>query len=168
MRELVPEESPSAFLDLGWGGKTQGRVYLRMLGSTPRAQQFLFLCSGEKGPSYFQTRFFQADRVGELGEIIRGGDYEHNDGTGGAPLVEGLTNGGAYLREAQEGLLVGAHAGQTERLAVFGIILSPWPGRQTDTAFGIVTSGLGTLRSAARHCPISDVVVENCGVVIPL
>ncbi|XP_045601458.1 uncharacterized protein [Procambarus clarkii] len=168
VRSLVPQDSPSAFLDLGWGGHTHGRVYLRMLGDTARAQQFLYLCSGEKGPSYFKTRLFDVDRVGEKGEIIRGGDYENNNGTGGAAIVEGVFSGEVYLREAVAGLLVGAHERQTQRLGVFGIILSAWPHKKTDTGFGQVTSGLGTLRSAARHKPITDVTVENCGLVIPL
>ncbi|KAG7159483.1 uncharacterized protein LOC121877402 [Homarus americanus] len=168
LRTLVPHESPSAFLDLGWEGHTHGRVYLRMLGDTTRGHQFLLLCSGEKGPSYSKTRFFHADRIGEKGEIIRGGDYENNDGTGGAGLVEGVTNGGVYHTEAVPGLLVGAHANQIGRLGVFGIILSAWPLNKTDTGFGVVTSGLGTLRSAARHTPITDVTVENCGLVIPI
>lgn len=147
----------------------QGRVYLRMYGDTPRGQQFLLLCSGEKGHSYCKTRFFDADRVGEKGEIIRGGDYDNNDGTGGAAVVEGVTSGGRlYHKEAVAGLLVGAHASQVERLGVFGIILTAWPNNKTDTGFGVVTCGLGTLRSASRHKPISDVVVENCGLVIPL
>ncbi|XP_071522285.1 uncharacterized protein [Panulirus ornatus] len=169
VRSMASQESPSAFLDLGWDGHTQGRVYVRMFGDTPRGQQFLLLCSGEKGPSYCKTQFFDADRIGEKGEIIRGGDYDNNDGTGGAAVVEGVTSGECqYQREAVAGMVVGAHARQVERLGVFGIILTAWPNNKTDTGFGVVTSGLGTLRSAARHKPISEVVVENCGLVIPM
>lgn len=168
VRSLLPQESPSTFLDLGWEGHTHGRVYLRMLGDTLRGQQFVLLCSGEKGPSYSKTRLFDVDRVGDKGEIIRGGDYENNNGTGGAAIIEGVFSGNEYLKEAVPGLLVGAHASQTARLGVFGVILSAWPHKKTDTGFGVVTSGLGTLRSAARHSPITDITVENCGVVIPL
>ncbi|ROT72612.1 uncharacterized protein [Penaeus vannamei] len=168
VRSLVPTEATTAFLDLGWQGQTQGRVYVRMFGDTRRGQQFLLLCSGEKGPCYRLTRFFDADRIGERGEIIRGGDYEHNDGTGGAAIMDGLLSGGVYHREAVAGLVVGAHASQAERLGVFGIILTEWPGNKTDTGFGLVTSGLGTLKSAARHKPVTDVTIENCGLVIPI
>ncbi|XP_064122086.1 E3 ubiquitin-protein ligase TRIM65-like isoform X1 [Macrobrachium nipponense] len=168
IREMVPEDDASAFMDLGWGGETHGRVYMRMYGNTPRAKQFLYLCSGEKGPSYRGTHFFDSFRVGEPGEIVRGGDYENDDGTGGAAILEDIDVGGPYLQEAVEGLLVGAHIRQPERLGVFGIILTAYPFSKTDTGFGVVTNGIGTLKSVSRHKPISDVAIENCGLVIPI
>lgn len=164
---MMPRESASAFLDLGWEGLSQGRVHLSMIGDTARARQFLQLCSGEAGPCYRGTCMFQAERVGGKGEIIRGGDYENNDGTGGAALVENVSTGGEHMREAVPGLLVGAHSEQRHRLAVFGVILSPWPDHRTDTAFGTVTRGLATLRAAARHSPVSEVLVADCGLVLP-
>lgn len=168
VRSLVSRESASAFLELNWEGLSQGRVHLSMMGDTARAKQFLQLCSGEAGPSYRGTCMFQAERVGGNGEIIRGGDYENNDGTGGAALVENVGTGGEHMHEAVSGLLVGAHSEQRHRLAVFGVILSPWPDHRTDTAFGMVTRGLATLRAAARHSPITEVQVEDCGLVLPL
>lgn len=168
IREMAPKEDASVFMDLGWGGETHGRVYMRVYGDTPRGRQFLLLCSGEKGPSYKGTHFFDSYRVGEPGEIIRGGDYENDDGTGGAAILEDLDVGGVYLQEAVEGLLVGAHIRQPERLAVFGIILIAYPCSKTDTGFGVVTNGIGTLKSVSRHKPISDVAIENCGLVIPI
>ncbi|KAK7041981.1 hypothetical protein SK128_018293 [Halocaridina rubra] len=168
IREMVPQQDASAFMDLGWGGETFGRVYMRMYGDTPRAKQFLALCSGEMGPSYRGTHFFDAFRVGEPGEIIRGGDYENDDGTGGVAIVEDIEVGGVYLQDAIEGLLVGAHTRQPERLSVFGIILKAYPFRKTDTGFGVITNGIGTLKSVSRHKPITDVAVVNCGLAIPI
>ncbi|KAG0719369.1 Peptidyl-prolyl cis-trans isomerase B1 [Chionoecetes opilio] len=168
VRSLVPRDSPSAFLEVGWEGVSQGRVLLTMMGDTARARQFLQLCSGEGGPCYRGTCMFQAERVGGHGEIIRGGDYEHNDGTGGAAVVEGVATGGEHLHDAAPGLVVGAHSGQQHRLAVFGVILSPWSEHKTDTAFAAVTSGLGVLRAAARTQPVTQVTVLDCGIRVPL
>ncbi|XP_045122255.1 uncharacterized protein LOC123510871 isoform X3 [Portunus trituberculatus] len=168
VRSLVARECALAFLELGWEGHSQGRVYLTMMGDSARARQFLQLCSGEAGPCYRGTCMFEAERVGGEGEIIRGGDYENNDGTGGAALVEGVATGGEHLHEAVSGLLVGAHSNQRHRLAVFGVILSPWSNHKTDTAFGAVTSGLATLRAAARHRPVTEVLVLDCGLMFPL
>ena len=139
-----------------------------MMGDTARARQFLQLCSGEAGPCYRGTCMFQAERVGGDGEIIRGGDYENNDGTGGAALVENVATGGEHLHQAVPGLLVGAHSDQRHRLAVFGVILTPWFDHKTDTAFGTVTSGLAMLRAAAGHDPITEVLVLDCGLMVPL
>ncbi|XP_050732514.1 tripartite motif-containing protein 3-like isoform X2 [Eriocheir sinensis] len=168
VRAQVPRESASAFLELEWEGSSQGRVHFSMMGDTARGRQFLQLCSGEAGPCYRNTCMFQAERVGGKGEIIRGGDYENNDGTGGAALVEDVGTGGEHMHEAVSGLLVGAHSEQRQRLAVFGVILSPWPEHRTDTAFGMVTRGLATLRAAARHSPVTEVLVADCGLVLPL
>lgn len=126
------------------------------------------MCSGEVGPSYVNTNFFQADRVGGEGAIIRGGDYENNDGTGGAAVLDGIVDAGDHLQEAAPGLVVGAKSTQYHRLAAFGVILSPWSGHRTDTAFGEVSSGLAILTAAVHHSPITDVVVEDCGLIIPL
>lgn len=168
VRAQVPRESPTAFLELEWEGSSQGRVLFSMMGDTARGRQFLQLCSGEAGPCYRGTCMFQAERVGGKGEIIRGGDYENNDGTGGTALVEDIGTGGEHMHEAVSGLLVGAHSDQRHRLAVFGVILSPWPEHRTDTAFGMVTRGLATLRAAARHSPVTEVLVADCGLVLPL
>ncbi|KAK4327958.1 hypothetical protein Pmani_001578 [Petrolisthes manimaculis] len=168
VRGLVPRNSASAFLEVRWDGHQQGKVTIKTQGRTARARQFLQLCSGEAGASYLNTSFFEADRVGGEGAIIRGGDYENNDGTGGAALLEGITDAGDYLKEAAPGLVVGAKSTQRHRLAAFGVILSSWSGHKTDTAFGEVSSGLAILTAATHHSPLTDVVVEDCGLIIPL
>ncbi|KAG7171572.1 E3 ubiquitin-protein ligase TRIM32-like [Homarus americanus] len=167
VRQLVPCQCASIFLDVGIGGVLHGRVYVRMFGDTPRTRQTMLLCSGEQGPSYRGTCFFKVEKQGQPWETLLGGDYEHNRGTGGRNLVYGVTDGGVYKTEVVTGLMASGSAKESSKLAQFYFYLRQIPGSYDNGGHGIVTSGLDTLRAASRHYPITDSLVQDCGLVIP-
>ncbi|KAG7171573.1 uncharacterized protein LOC121862886 [Homarus americanus] len=168
VRQLVPRESPSIFLEVAWAGQLRGRVYVRMFGDTPRCQQAQLLCAGERGVSYSNTSFYRVDHLNTPREILRGGDYENNDGTGGRALVNGIISGGVYTTEVTAGLVAGCSSEGFASLACFGIYLRDNPDHYDKSGFGIVTSGIETLKAAARRKTTAEAKVLDCGLVIPM
>ncbi|CAL4063813.1 unnamed protein product [Meganyctiphanes norvegica] len=164
--DLVPRENPKVFMDLQWAGQHQGRVYIQMFGRTRFGEQFLLLCSGEQGPCYKFTCFYKSEDIDTPDAVISGGDYENNDGTGGAAFIDGIENGGIYERDIVAGLIVSWP--EEWRRGSFEIFLENNPGQKDLTGFGQVISGLAVLKSASRHKPITDVIIEDCGLVVPL
>ncbi|CAL4198343.1 unnamed protein product [Meganyctiphanes norvegica] len=166
IRDLVETGSGLCFLDLGWPGSTRGRLHVRLLGNTGRALQFIYLCTGEKGPSYAHTNFTALKNKGRHGEWLAGGDY---DGKCAAPLVDGLTEGGEYQKPKVAGLVGGVYAKGSNRNGLFGIWVreeaNPKP---CDLGFAKVEHGLAVLKSAAGYSNIKEVKILDCGVVIPL
>ncbi|XP_066940153.1 uncharacterized protein [Macrobrachium rosenbergii] len=168
MRELVPKASPSVFLKTELGGKTKGYVYVRMFGDTPRSRQTTFLCSGEKGPSYRNTRFYGKITGYADSEILQGGDYENDDGTGGRSIVEGIVSGDPYRHDIEAGLFTGFPEREPWRLGGFGIYLNEVRAVKDACAHGVVEEGLDVLKKAADVVSVRDVMVVDCGLVITL
>ncbi|XP_064088013.1 E3 ubiquitin-protein ligase TRIM65-like [Macrobrachium nipponense] len=170
MRELLPKASPSVFLKTELGGsKTKGYVYVRMFGDTPRSRQTILLCSGEKGPSYRNTRFYGKVTGYADSEILQGGDYENDDGTGGRGVVEGIVSGDPYRRDVEAGLFTGFPEREPWRLGGFGIYLDGVRGVKDACAHGVVEEGLDVVKKAADVLSSArDVTVVDCGLVIPL
>ncbi|XP_069180709.1 peptidyl-prolyl cis-trans isomerase-like [Procambarus clarkii] len=158
-----------AFLDLGWAGSTRGRVTIRLTPDTPLARQFVLLCTGQRGHTYRNTKLLGVVYKGHPGEHVVGGDYESNDGKGGAPLLPDLQ--GQYRQSGQAGAVRSGcwPLGEGLRSAQFVIITrdlqagQQWPG-----VFGDVVSGLDVVRAAVNHSDITEVTVVDCGVVLPL
>lgn len=167
VRGLVPIESPTVFLEVGWGGEIKGHVYVRMFGNTPRSRQTTFLCSGEKGPSYRNTCFYESAKEADGAHLLRGGDYENNDGTGGRAIVDDIISGGCYLHEVKAGLFVSWSFREQWRLGSFDVYLNDVPGLHDYSAHGIVEKGLEILKEAAEIMPVTDATVMDCGLVIP-
>ncbi|XP_069161681.1 peptidyl-prolyl cis-trans isomerase-like isoform X1 [Procambarus clarkii] len=168
--EVVGVLEPSctlAFLDLGWAGSTRGRVTIRLTPDTPLARQFVLLCTGQRGHTYRNTKLLRVGNKGEPGEWVKGGDYESNDGEGGAPLLPDLQ--GQYQGSGQAGVVCAMSGPGGPRCAQFGIATrdrqggSRWSG-----VFGDVVSGLDVVRAAVNHSNIREVTVVDCGVMLPL
>lgn len=70
--------------------------------------------------------------------------------------------GDEYAKPAREGMLIGVKDG------VFGICTRGQPGGVFQCPFGEVSSpkDLEIVRKAARHEPVSDVIIFNCGILI--
>ncbi|XP_069193347.1 peptidyl-prolyl cis-trans isomerase-like [Procambarus clarkii] len=168
--EVVGVLEPSctlAFLDLGWAGSTRGRVTIRLTPDTPRARQFLLLCTGQRGHTYRNTKLFQVVDKGRPGERVRGGDYESNDGVGGAPLLPDLQ--GQYRESGQAGAVLAWGGLRGPRCAQFAIATRDRQvGDRWSCVFGDVVSGLDVVRAAVNHSDITEVTVVDCGVVLPL
>ncbi|XP_069193454.1 uncharacterized protein [Procambarus clarkii] len=156
-----------AFLDLGWAGSTRGRVTIRLIPDTPLARQFVLLCTGQRGHTYRNTKLLQMWNKGRQGERVVGGDYETNDGKGGAPLLPDLQ--GQYRESGQAGAVLSWWGLGGPRSAQFVIATRDrQDGRQWPDVFGDVVSGLDVVRAAVNHSDITEVTVVDCGVVLPL
>ncbi|XP_069163397.1 peptidyl-prolyl cis-trans isomerase-like [Procambarus clarkii] len=156
-----------AFLDLGWAGSTRGRVTIQLTPDTPLARQFVLLCTGQRGHTYRNTKLLQVWDKGEPGECVRGGDYESNDGRGGAPLLPDLQ--GQYRGSGQAGAVGAWYEPGDPTSAQFIIITRDnQDGDQWSDVFGDVVSGLDVVRAAVNHSDITEVTVVDCGVVLPL
>ncbi|XP_069180680.1 uncharacterized protein [Procambarus clarkii] len=157
-----------AFLDLGWAGSTRGRVTIRLTPDTPLARQFVLLCTGQRGHTFRNTKLLRVGDKGRPGERVKGGDYERNDGQGGAPLLPDLQ--GQYRESGQAGT-VGSGWGLPggPKSAQFVIATrNRQAGDQWPNVFGDVVSGLDVVRAAVNHSDITEVTVVDCGVVLPL
>ncbi|XP_069192283.1 uncharacterized protein [Procambarus clarkii] len=168
--EVVGVLEPSctlAFLDLRWAGSTRGRVTIRLTPDTPLARQFVLLCTGQRGHTYRNTKLLQVWDKGEPGECVRGGDYESNDGKGGAPLLPDLQ--GQYRESGRAGAVWAWWGPGDPTSAQFAITTRDLQdGRQWSDVLGDVVSGLDVVRAAVNHSDIKEVTVVDCGVVLPL
>ncbi|XP_069192231.1 peptidyl-prolyl cis-trans isomerase-like [Procambarus clarkii] len=168
--EVVGVLEPSctlAFLDLGWAGSTRGRVTIRLTPDTPLARQFVLLCTGQRGHTYRNTKLLVVVDKGHPGECVGAGDYESNDGKGGAPLLPDLK--GQYRESRQAGAVLAMGRPGNPRCAQFAITTRDLPDDdQWSYAFGDVVSGLDVVRAAVNHSDIREVTVVDCGVVLPL
>ncbi|XP_069193485.1 uncharacterized protein [Procambarus clarkii] len=168
--EVVGVLEPSctlAFLDLGWAGSTRGRVTIRLTPDTPLARQFVLLCTGQRGHTYRNTKLLQVWDKGEPGEYVMGGDYESNDGEGGAPLLSDLY--GQYRESVRAGAVLCFDEPGGPTSAQFTITTRDRQGSdQWFYVFGDVVSGLDVVRAAVNHSDIREVTVVDCGVVLPL
>ncbi|XP_069180544.1 tripartite motif-containing protein 5-like isoform X3 [Procambarus clarkii] len=156
-----------AFLDLGWAGSTRGRVTIRLTPDTPLARQFVLLCTGQRGHTFRNTKLLWVEYKGRPGEWVVGGDYESNDGEGGAPLLPDLQ--GQYRGSGQAGAVWSWWPLGGPKSAHFVIATRDrQDGRQWSCVFGHVVSGLDVVRAAVNHSNIQEVTVVDCGVVLPL
>lgn len=167
LKVLVDFSSTLTFFDLSWGGKTQGRVYIRLTGDTSRGRQFQALCLGDRGPSFKNTRFHRIWWKGSPGEHIWGGDYTNGDGSGGTSLF--VTNGendpAVKPQPVTEGLVAGRYE-QENFSSIFRIYTRSAPEAKEDAAFGRVEFGLDVVKSAINYSVVRDVVISDCGILI--
>ncbi|XP_063868908.1 uncharacterized protein LOC135104985 isoform X2 [Scylla paramamosain] len=168
MGKVVPAAPPcEVFLDLAWPGSVARRVVVSLPKDTPRGRQFMLLCSGQRGACYANTRLFEVMNEGQPGECVVGGDYQTGDGRAGAALLPHLDQGD-YWESGKAGTVWWwrwrddpAHGAQFIIIARDMQRGSVWRG-----VFGQVVRGLEVVQEAARHRPITEVTVVQCGVVL--
>ncbi|XP_069998024.1 uncharacterized protein [Penaeus vannamei] len=166
VRNLVDDTCIRTFLELSWAGKVQGRVTIRLLNATCRCLQFFYLCTGERGPSYANTRLLETEARGQSGERVWGGDYQNNDGSGGAALP-GLTMGELSSQSVTAGLVAGfCYSHEHRNPSHFVIYNNDCPILYEESPLGRVVEGLELVRSAARLPDVKDAVVSDCGLVL--
>ncbi|XP_069192234.1 uncharacterized protein [Procambarus clarkii] len=171
--EVVGMLDPSctlAFLELGWAGSTRGRVTIRLTPDTLLARQFVLLCTGQRGHTYRNTKLLWVDDKGQPGECVGGGDYESNDGEGGAQLLHYVLAHTAPARRSGRAGAVRARCPLGDPRSTQFIIGTRdlQGGGQWLYVFGDVVSGLDVVRAAVNHSDITEVTVVDCGVVLPL
>ncbi|XP_069180664.1 uncharacterized protein [Procambarus clarkii] len=145
-----------AFLDLEWAGSTRGRVTIRLTPDTPLARQFVLLCTGQRGHTFRNTKLLGVENKGRPGECVKGGDYESNDGEGGAPLLPDLQ--GQYRESGQAGAVwSGCWSLGRPTSAQFIITTRDLQaGPQWPYVFGDVVCGLDVVRAAVNHSDITE------------
>ncbi|XP_050739513.1 E3 ubiquitin-protein ligase TRIM32-like isoform X2 [Eriocheir sinensis] len=167
--EVVPPSPPcTVFLDLSWPGSAPRRVQIRLSPDTPWGRQFILLCTGQRGPSYVNTRLLGVVKKGEAGEYVKGGDYESNDGKGSCVLLPGLGEG-EYRKSGRAGDVCGVVWTDPTRgeCGRFGInTRDRQDGGGSPRVFGEVVDGLHVVAEAAQHRDIKEVTVADCGVVL--
>ncbi|XP_050715128.1 uncharacterized protein LOC126997929 isoform X1 [Eriocheir sinensis] len=170
--EVVPPSPPcTVFLDLSWLGSAPRRVQIRLSPDTPRGRQFILLCTGQRGPSFVNTRLFEVSGKGEAGECVLGGDYESNNGRGSSVLLPGLDEGD-YRRSGRAGDVFGQErldltCDYVEECGHFGIkTRDDLNDAGNLLVFGEVVDGLHVVAEAAQHWDIKEVTVADCGVVL--
>ncbi|KAK4326674.1 hypothetical protein Pmani_002833 [Petrolisthes manimaculis] len=168
VRGLVEESCHKVYLEMSWEGKSQGRVCIKLVNTVTRTRLFFLLCTGELGPSYLNTRLLEVESRGMPGERIWGGDYQNNDGSGGAALP-GLTRGPLHSQSATAGLVAGFCYGDDHRKpAHFVIYTGDCPVVYEECPLGRVEEGLDIVQAAAALPDITAATITECGVVISL
>ncbi|CAL4150138.1 unnamed protein product, partial [Meganyctiphanes norvegica] len=165
LRNMVDMSQALTFLDVGWGGSSSmGRVYARMMGDTPRSNQYVWFCTGEKGPSYVNTVFCAHSNKGLPGEWLGIGDGRFT-----IPLVSDLTTGSEYCHPKEAGIISAVRMGEDNSCqnGKFGVTIKSSPGKSS-VAFGRVESGLSIFELVAELGQINQASVIDCGIVIPL
>lgn len=167
MSEVLPFHPPClVFLELTWPGSAPRQVRIRFTKDSPRARQFVLLCTGQWGPSYVGTKFWAVEDKGRTVERVKGGDYESNNGNGGAALLPGPDEG-EYQSSVRAGSVWGCGGNDPARSAQFAISTKERTDRcQWSGVFGEVVHGLDVIAAAARHHNIREVTVVDCGVVL--
>ncbi|XP_069170684.1 uncharacterized protein [Procambarus clarkii] len=166
VRSLVEASSALTFLQLAWGSTITSRIYIRLRSQTQRSHNFLLLCTGERGFTYRGSHFLQAHWLGRCGEYVECGDYELDNGSGGAPLVDALEYDGE-LKQPIECGVVSARSRATKTASMFKIYTRDSPGYFDKGVFGMVETGMDVMREALTQKDIMNVEVWDCGVVIP-
>ena len=163
MEQLVPTVPPCLlFLDLAWPGCAQRRVLIHLDRDTTMGRQFILLCTGQRGACYANTKLLKAWNYG-LGQGVMAGDYDYNNGQGGAALLPGLDS--VRYQSSREAGDVCVYSYDSFRGAQF-IIITKVTGPLNDYPFGKVVDGLEVVVAAYKHHPITEVNVVDCGVVL--
>ncbi|XP_064079026.1 uncharacterized protein LOC135196262 [Macrobrachium nipponense] len=165
VKKLIPSSEPTIFLEIEVAEENlTGRVCVGLTWNCPLVRQMLLLCSGEKGISLKNTRFFKYDK--ENGRLS-GGDYENNDGTGGTPIISGLANETeepctTYFDQMKIGALLGEMT-STKFHFNFKVAAEELP-----YTIGYVKVGLKLLKAVTKLDLVSKTVIKDCGVCIPM
>ena len=167
-------------MDISIGGRPEGRITFALYdGQAPRTtQNFLMLCTGEKGigkttkkPLHYRHSTFH--RV-IPGFMIQGGDFSEHNGTGGESIYGGKFGDEAFhFKHTRAGLLSMANAGPNTNGSQFFITCGPAPHLDSKhVVFGEVKSGMEVVRAIEKvdtylkdaPAAAQRVRIESCGV----
>ncbi|KAK8399275.1 hypothetical protein O3P69_003415 [Scylla paramamosain] len=168
MNDIVPQTPPCrVFLDLQWPNNGhRGRVIIHLFSNCSLSQQFLLLCTGQRGLSYVDTPLLGVWKKGKEGERVLGGIHIGNEEREIAqlPKLNGNNTSKPYwkgdvLARKTSGSLNAQFAISTRDLS------SP---AKSGNVFGKVEFGLDILQNAAKCDTVTHIRIVDCGVVIPI
>lgn len=161
LQNFINPEQPSVFMDLCAGGRWLGRVYIRLIGQSRHAQQFLALCLGVLGATYRGARFSEVGFRGMPGECVVCEEYVTETGTSNKGILDGLVSEGDEIR--RQGMVFKS----TWDGADFLICTRDLRNNTFRCPIGEVVSGLNVVREASRgHGPIREVIITAVGAVL--
>ncbi|KAK7082537.1 hypothetical protein SK128_020630 [Halocaridina rubra] len=150
--------------------KLLGTLIISLTKDSKRSENFWLICSGERGPSYANTRVMEVSGKGDEMEHVCLGDYEGKNGYGGKTVVPDAGNetGGILKRPWMAGVVTGEDCyGGDDTAAQFRIFTRSRPRSTLDLCFGRVESGLAAVvKAIARYPNIEDVYIDSCGIVL--
>ncbi|KAK3888721.1 hypothetical protein Pcinc_007196 [Petrolisthes cinctipes] len=139
------------FLDMAWSGWRE-RVYLGVNHDITEARQFVDLCTGQRGSSFFNTRLTRVWNKGKAGECVFGGNYD--SGVNRMLSSDGCCDKGTVM-----------FMSHTEESGEF-IINTKGNSPKFASDIGCVVMGLEVLKQLAQLSDITQVTVVDCGVMV--
>ncbi|KAK3887899.1 hypothetical protein Pcinc_008049 [Petrolisthes cinctipes] len=139
------------FLDMAMSGRGE-RVYIQVYPDTTEARQFVDLCTGQRGSSFFNTRLTRVWNKRKVGECVFGGNYDSG--------VNRILSSDGYCGKGK--VMFMSH---TDKSGEF-IINTNGNTPKFGIEIGCVFFGLKVLQEAAQLSDITQVTVVDCGVCV--
>ncbi|KAK7084567.1 hypothetical protein SK128_025633 [Halocaridina rubra] len=159
-------DSTMVFMNFAWKEKALGKVHIRLEPYTPLACQFRILCTGDMGKTYAFTRIHEVGSQ-HNDSYIAGGDYEFNNGNGGACIDEDAVQScNFYNRANYEGLVRTASGLYDKSKSTQFRITTTNLGGGIDGSFGKVEEGMSVVHEVSK-IQKGTVRIVDCGVFLP-
>jgi len=162
------DDNPEVYFDVKADKTPLGRIVMKLRKDVvPKtADNFLKLCTGEKGFGYANSPFHRVIP----GFMCQGGDFTKQNGTGGKSIYGGKFNDENFiLKHTGPGILSMANAGKNTNGSQFFLCTekTAWlDGKHV--VFGAVTSGMEVVREIEKYGSDSGktskkIVIDKCG-----
>ncbi|KAK3877938.1 hypothetical protein Pcinc_017406 [Petrolisthes cinctipes] len=148
VKRLNPDYT-NIFLDMAWSERRE-RVYIVVNTNTTEARQFVDLCTGQRGSSFFNTRLTRVWNKGKAGECVFGGNYDSG--------VNRMLSSDGCCDEGR--VMFMSHSDKSGEFIINTNGISPKFGIDV----GFVLIGHTVLKEAAQLSDITQVTVVDCGV----
>lgn len=162
VRELVPKEDATVFFEVGTTDAAQGLVQVKLNRDTTRTRRIILLCSGEEGTCYRNTCFHEYDHKDG---ILRGGHLQNHNSPGSHTMFPAIED---FDVDCVCENMAGVFAGDESSYANFNFYLQNIDNNHANYVVGKVTRGLHVLKAASKLQPITDSIIWDCGLIIPM
>lgn len=158
---------PRVFFDIIAGNIPMGRIVMELrMDIVPKtAENFLQLCTGEKGFGYEGSTFYLIDR----NNICQGGDITNNSDGGMSIYGRHFPQENFDLKHSDEGILSMVRSGSNTNNSHFTITMNKMERLDnTQVVFGRVVEGMDVVKKmnnleSMAGIPFERIVILNCG-----